>query len=361
MNDNKDAVKRIIDAKTRQPEYQRLDIEPKVGGHSLLHDEFGMPKVSGGQRRNIPEMKEISGDPVVIKASKPGKIKNRGYLTLKEDGNHVKVPSFSGSNIAPDDEEDNFIPPKSNFVAVGHVEHAWYDDKVAGPSTVDNNENVDIEKLQGLNPLADVENAKIAKSVEFFRKRLSYVKSFTITELVEVNDEQELSDLKVKIFGQKGIFTDILKQLGSLKEVDRPVIGELVNQVYSELQLEIEGKAYELESEAAEANEVTEWPEDMATITRDEDEEDEDETPDEETDEENEADDEESSNSPSDSPTVPEGHYAIIVDGKLLDVSESSEKARNFISHLLLNENLSLDSIQLIKRIKIDFGIILGP
>jgi hypothetical protein len=320
-------------------------MEPKVGGQSLLHDEFGMPKVSGGKRRNVPEMKEISGEPVAVKASKPS-----AKISFKKPNQPIAQPKV--------EEEDSFIPPKSNFVAVGHVEHAWYDDKVAGPSTIDNNEEVDIEKLQGLNPLADVDNTKVAKSVEFFKKRLAYVKSFTVAELAEVNDEQELSDLKVKIFGKKGIFTDILKQLGSLKG-DKAVVGELINQVYSELQLEIEGKAYELESEAAEANEVTEWPEDMVAITRDEDE-DENEASDEEADEEDEADDEESADSPSDSPAVPEGHYAIIVDGKLLDVVESAEKARDFISHLLLNENLTLDSIQLIKRIKIDFGIILG-
>ncbi|MCK9567662.1 hypothetical protein M0R72_01775 [Candidatus Pacearchaeota archaeon] len=347
MNDDKDAVERILEAKTRQPEHQRLDMEPKVGGNSLLHDEFGMPKVSGGHRRNVPEIKEISGEPVVVKASKPS-----SKISFKKP-NQPTQPKV--------EDDDHFIPPKSNFVAVGHVEHSWYDDKVAGPSVVDNNEEVDIEKLQGLNPLVDIDNAKIAKSVEFFRKKLTYVKNFTVTELAEVNDEQDLSDLKVKIFGNKGIFTDILKKLGSLKAADRPVIGELVNLVYSELQLEIEGKAYELESEAAEANEVTEWPEDMAVITRDEepDEEDEDEIPDEET-EENEADDEESSNSSSDSQTVPEGHYAIIVDGKLLNIVESANKASDVISHLLLSENLTLDSIQLIKRIKIDFGIILG-
>jgi len=346
MNDEQDVIKRMLDAKTRQPEHQRLDLEPKVGGQSLLHDEFGMPKVSGGKRRDVPVMQEISGDPVAVKASKPS-----GKISFKKP-NAPLIPKK-----VDDEEDDKFIPPKSNFVSVGHVEHAWYDDKVAGPSTVDNNDEVDVEKLQGLNPLADVDNAKVAKSVEFFSKRLAYVKNFTVTELAEVTELQELTDLKVKIFGKKGIFTDILKQLGSLKPGDRPVIGELVNHVYSELQLEIEGKAYELESEAEE-DEGIEWPDDMAVITSSKD--DEDEAQDEEADEADEADVEGTSDTSSDSQTVPEGHYAIIVDGRLLEVVEGAEHARELISNLLLNENLNLDSIQLVKRIKIDFGIILG-
>ena len=48
------------------------------------------------------------------------------------------------------------------------------------------------------------------------------------------------------------------------------------------------------------------------------------------------------------------------MDGKLVNIEEDIGSVRDFIGDLLLNENLDLDKVQLIKRIKIDFGIILG-
>ena len=339
MTDEKDSVKRMLEAKTRQPEYQRLDIEPKIGGQSLLHDEFGMPKVAGDNRRNVPVMKNISGEPVVVKASKSsGDIK---YKTSRHKTSGVVV-----------DDDDKFIPPKNNFVSVGNVEHAWYDDKVTG--IIDNNEEVDVEKLQGINPLADLKNPKTVESIKFFTKRLQHVKSLVVAELSEITDLGELKNLRENTFGPKGIFTDIVRQLDTLK-VDKVVIGELINQMYTELDLEIGGKEFELTSEAEEDGQVTEWPEDMAQIVQPPDEDD-----DEEVQEENEVGSESPAVASTRHAAIPEGHYAVIVDGKLVNIEEDIGAVRDFIGNLLLNENLDLDKIQLIKRIKIDFGIILG-
>jgi hypothetical protein len=339
MTDEKDSVKRMLEAKTRQPEYQRLDIEPKIGGQSLLHDEFGIPKVTASNRKNVPMMKEISGDPVSVKASASTPAKT----TFRKPG--VK-------KMVVVDDDDKFIPPKNNFVSVGNVEHAWYDDKVTG--IIDNNEEVDVEKLQGINPLADLKNPKTAESIKFFTKRLQHVKSLVIAELAEITDLGELNNLRANTFGPKGIFTDIVRQLDTLK-VDKVLVGELVSQMYSELDLEIGGKEFELTSEAEEDSEVTEWPEDMAQIVQPTDEDD-----DEQVQEENEIDPESSDVASTRPAAIPEGHYAIIVDGKLVNIKEDIVAVRDFIGNLLLNDNLDIDKIQLIKRIKIDFGIILG-
>lgn len=347
MTDEKDSVKRMLEAKTRQPEHQRLDIEPKIGGQSLLHDEFGMPKAGGDKRRNIPVMKEISGEPVVVKASASATpIKT----TFRKPG--VKK--------APVD-DDKFIPPKNNFVSVGNVEHAWYDDKVTG--IIDNNEEIGgsqggadaTDRLQGMNPLADIKNPKIAESIKFFTKRLQHVKSLVVAELADITDLRELKNLRENTFGPKGIFTDIVRQLDTLK-VDKVVIGELVSQMYSELDLEIGGKEFELTSEAEEDSQVTEWPEDMAQIVRPLPDEDDDE----EVQEENETGSESAAVASARPAAIPEGHYAVIVDGKLVNIEEDAGAVRDFIGDILLNENLELDRVQLIKRIKIDFGIILG-
>jgi hypothetical protein len=343
MTDEKDSVKRMLEAKTRQPEYQRLDIEPKVGGQPLLHDEFGFPKVGSEKRRNIPSTREISGEPVVVKAS-------------PATSTNPTKPTFRKQIKKSADDDDKFIPPKNNFVSVGNVEHAWYDDKVTG--IIDNNEEVDIEKLQGINPLADMKNPKTAESIKFFTKRLQHVKSLVVAELSEITDLQELKNLRENTFGPKGIFTDIVKQLDTLK-VDKVVIGELVSNMYSELDLEIGGKEFELTSEAEEDSQITEWPEEMAQIVRPPPDEDDDED-EEEVQEEDQSDSEEVAAEPACPAAIPEGHYAVIVDGKLVNIEEDAGTVRDFISDLLLNENLEIDRIQLIKRIKIDFGIILG-
>ena len=349
MTEEKDAVQRILEAKTRQPEHQRLDMEPKVGGQSLLHDEFGIPKVSASQRRNVPVMKEISSDPVVVKASKPsGNIK-------------YKAPRVAVRNESDDD--DKFIPPKSNFVSVGHVEHAWYDDKVAGPSKtkapviVDNNDEVDVDRLQGINPLTDPKDPKTVEAINFFTKRLNHVKSLVVSELAEITEISELKNLRQNTFGKNGIFTDIVRKLDTLK-IDKAAVGELLNQMYSELELEIQGKEFELQAEDEDADAITEWPEDIAQAVlpsqKDED--------DEEDNQEDEEDSEGADVASEDSTAIPEGHYAVIIDNKLIGVEENIDVVKSIISKLLLNDedSISLDRIQIMKRIKIDFGIILG-
>lgn len=315
---NDDLAKRILESKTRMPEHQRLDVEPKAGGRSLLHDEFGMLKVSPTpKRQRIPVMKEISQDPVVIKAKREPEA------------------------------EDNFFPPKSNFVSVGNVDHAWYDDKVTG--VVDNNEVVDTEKLQGINPLADASDPKTAEAVDYFTKRLNHLKALVVAELPEITEIDELKELRAKTFGKKGIFTDIMKQISKING-NKAVIGALVNQYYSEINTELQGKEFELSED--EDDEVTEWPEDMAVIEKqDEDEED---------NEEDEKGPKEFTEASPSYPTIPEGYYAVIIDSKITNVYENVDEARDAIGNLLINESLEFSRIELVKRLRLDFGIIVG-
>lgn len=341
MSNEKNATKRILEAKTRQPEYLRLDIEPKVAGQSLLHDEFGMPKTGGSKRQKIPAMKEISSEPIVVKASKPGKIKTRSSFNIKEDGNFIKVPSFTDSNI--DDDDDKFIPPKSNFVSVGNMEHAWYDEKVAGRSMVDNNEEIDVEKLQGVNPLSDTKNSKIGEAVDFFTKRLQYVKSLVVTELSEITDIEELKNLRQNTFGEHGIFTDIVKQIHALKVDNVAIIASLIDDMYSEIDLEIQGKEFELHSEAEEDEEDGQWPEDMAQMPL----------------QSEENDEEDPDDTVKTAPVINEGEYAIIINDRIVNIVKDIESARDVISNIVLKDDVDLGAIQLVKRIKIDFGIIL--
>lgn len=324
--------KGILDVKTRRPAYQSLDIEPKQAGQSLLHDEFGMPKVTPIPKVKIPKMRTISNEPVAVKASKPGV--GRAF-----------------SKKFADEDDDKFIPPRQNFISVGNVEHAWYSDKVTG--VVEDEDEVDTEGLQGVDPLADANDPQTAEAIKYFTRRLNHVKGLVISELSEITDLEELKNLRVNTFGKKGIFTDIVRQLDTLK-VNKAVVGELLGNMYSELDLEIKGKEFEITEEDAAADEVTEWPEDMAVVTSAEKESDDEEE--QRTDEEDpEADPE----APASFATIPEGHFAIVVDGDVIDSTPSLSLAREAISELIVTNNIEFSRVQLIKRYKLDFGIVI--
>ncbi len=61
---------------------------------------------------------------------------------------------------------------------------------------------------------------------------------------------QRLEELRVQFLGKKGQLTAILKQMGSLSAEDRPVIGQLANQVRSEIEVAISQRADALKSKA---------------------------------------------------------------------------------------------------------------
>lgn len=57
--------------------------------------------------------------------------------------------------------------------------------------------------------------------------------------LESAEDSKVLEDLRVRFLGKKGELTNILKQMGSLSAEERPVIGQLANQIRSEIENEI--------------------------------------------------------------------------------------------------------------------------
>ena len=59
------------------------------------------------------------------------------------------------------------------------------------------------------------------------------------TDLEHAGDLKALEEVRVKYLGKKGELTAILKQMGSLSAEERPVIGQLANQVRSEIEEEI--------------------------------------------------------------------------------------------------------------------------
>lgn len=302
------------------PEHQRLELDVPKGGVSLLHDKGGLPKVSKPQKTRELSINDFETEPVLIK-------------------------SKSESN-------DGFLPPQSNFVSVGNVEQSWYSDKVTG---VKEEDEVDIDALQGLNPLVDTKDSNSLQEVKTFSKRLDNIKNAILTELGEVLGLEDFNNLRVNTFGKKGVLTEVYKVLSTVSSNNRSIIGEKINDIRSELELEFQGKYEDLNDEEEFAASVVEWPQEMAQITRESNEKEKDDT------EKPDFEDSVKSSEMSSIPEIAVGKYLILVDGNVLNIDEeiSSEQARTIISKLLLEEGVEFDRICLLKRVGLDFGVLL--
>lgn len=69
--------------------------------------------------------------------------------------------------------------------------------------------------------------------------------------LAAVSDMQGLEAQRVRFLGKKGELTAILKQMGGLTAEERPVMGQLANQIRAEIEQEIAEKSAQFKSAAA--------------------------------------------------------------------------------------------------------------
>lgn len=81
------------------------------------------------------------------------------------------------------------------------------------------------------------------------KSALEKIKTTAISELSSVADLKALDDLRVKFLGKKGELTAILKQMGSLSAEERPVVGQLANQIRAEIEEQIEKRGATLHDE----------------------------------------------------------------------------------------------------------------
>ena len=63
------------------------------------------------------------------------------------------------------------------------------------------------------------------------KQKLEALKIEALAKLQEVADPQALNDLRVKYLGKKGELTEVLRGMGGLSAEERPVIGQVVNDV----------------------------------------------------------------------------------------------------------------------------------
>ena len=82
------------------------------------------------------------------------------------------------------------------------------------------------------------------------KEQLAAIKSQALAALSEVNDLTALDALRVRYLGKKGELTAILKQMGKLTPEERPVIGQLANEVRASIEAVIEETENNLKAEA---------------------------------------------------------------------------------------------------------------
>lgn len=80
--------------------------------------------------------------------------------------------------------------------------------------------------------------------------RLQEMKQAALQSISQINDAQALQDVRVRYLGKKGELTEILRGMGSLSAEERPVVGQLVNEVREALEAAFTSKQQELEQAA---------------------------------------------------------------------------------------------------------------
>ena len=85
------------------------------------------------------------------------------------------------------------------------------------------------------------------------KEQLEKIKQEALAALAAAKESSDLETLRVKYLGKKGELTAVLKQMGKLSAEERPVIGQLANDVRERLTAEIEAQKAKLEQVKLEA------------------------------------------------------------------------------------------------------------
>ena len=78
------------------------------------------------------------------------------------------------------------------------------------------------------------------------KAKLEEIRARVKEELSKADAIEKIEELRVKYAGKKGELTAILKQMGKLSPEERPVIGQMANEVRSYIEKEVEAKKAEL-------------------------------------------------------------------------------------------------------------------
>lgn len=80
------------------------------------------------------------------------------------------------------------------------------------------------------------------------KEQLDNIQKQALTEIQNASDIKSVDDLKIRLLGKKGELTAILKQMGKLSAEERPVIGQLANEVRQVIETDIARRREQLKS-----------------------------------------------------------------------------------------------------------------
>ena len=78
------------------------------------------------------------------------------------------------------------------------------------------------------------------------REKLEAIRVKAEAELSAITEQSELENFRVQVLGKKGELTSLLKMMGSLSAEERPVMGQIVNEVRAFVEQKIAEKSKEL-------------------------------------------------------------------------------------------------------------------
>ncbi|GIP34388.1 phenylalanine--tRNA ligase subunit alpha [Paenibacillus sp. J2TS4] len=84
------------------------------------------------------------------------------------------------------------------------------------------------------------------------KEQLEALKQEALQQLEQAGRSQQLNDLRVKYLGKKGPLTEILRGMGSLSAEERPIIGQVANDVRAAIEQVIEQKQEQFRKEETE-------------------------------------------------------------------------------------------------------------
>ncbi|MFE5318609.1 phenylalanine--tRNA ligase subunit alpha [Paenibacillus sp. NPDC056579] len=85
------------------------------------------------------------------------------------------------------------------------------------------------------------------------KERLEALKVEALQELEQVTNQQQLAEMRIKYLGKKGPLTEILRGMGALSAEERPIIGQVANDVRGAIEAVIERKQEEYQAAETEA------------------------------------------------------------------------------------------------------------
>ena len=84
------------------------------------------------------------------------------------------------------------------------------------------------------------------------KHQLEQIRRSAMQDLDQASDPAALEDLRVRLLGKKGELTAVLKQMGKLSAEERPLIGQLANQVRADIESHLEARRTALHAIALE-------------------------------------------------------------------------------------------------------------